>query len=226
MSAGKVDKVIYCFWTEDNPITENRQHGLQTMRENLGVSIEFLDKKGIEELILPEAPLHPGYKYLSAVHKSDYLRCYFMHHFGGGYADIKPYTKNNNWNQCFEFINNYPQVEIVGQHEYKDGIAVPSLRNEANAEIFVACGWMICRAKTNFTSEWYARILRKMDEKFESLQKKPATTPYGGDGYPLGWNELLGRIFHQWQYEVTKNNLKCIRNCLRTGWQGFDVAYR
>ena len=27
------------------------------------------------------------------VHKADYLRCYFMHHFGGGYADIKHYTQ-------------------------------------------------------------------------------------------------------------------------------------
>lgn len=39
--------------------------------------------------ILKDAPLHPSYSFLSGVHRSDYLRCYLMHHYGGGYSDIK-----------------------------------------------------------------------------------------------------------------------------------------
>lgn len=226
MDNSKVEEKIYCFWTGDNPITPNRLKGLESMRENLGVPIEFLDRKGIEERILPEAPLHPGYKYLSAVHKSDYLRCYFMHHFGGGYADIKPYTKNNNWKQSFEYINRFPQIEIIGQHEEKNGIAIQSLRSDVNAEVFVACGWMICRPKSKFTREWYNRLLQKMDEKMELLKEKPASMPYGGGDYPIGWNELLGRIYHQLQHEVLIDRPNAIKNCLRTGWLGFGVNYR
>ena len=33
--------------------------------------------------------LHPAYTYLSFTHRADYLRCYFMHHYGGSYSDIK-----------------------------------------------------------------------------------------------------------------------------------------
>jgi len=222
----KVDEKIYCFWTGDNPITPNRLKGLETMEKNLGVPIEFLDKGGIEARILPDAPLHPGYKYLSCNHKSDYLRCYFMHHFGGGYADIKPYTRNNNWKRCFEYINRYEEIELVGQHDSRGGIAVPGLRSLENAEMLAACGWMVCRARSGFTTEWYARVMKKMDEKMGLLQKCPATEPFGGRGYPLEWAEVCGRIYHQVQYDLFKTRPKAIRNCLRTGWMGMGVPYR
>ena len=41
--------------------------------------------------VLPEHPLHEAYEGLSFVHRSDYLRCYFLNFHGGGYADIKPF---------------------------------------------------------------------------------------------------------------------------------------
>lgn len=43
----EVQRKIYCFWTGTNPITPNRIKGLETMRENLGVEVEFLDANGI-----------------------------------------------------------------------------------------------------------------------------------------------------------------------------------
>lgn len=39
-------------------------------------------------------PLHEAFSYLSLTHKADYLRCYFMHYFGGGYTDIKAHFKS------------------------------------------------------------------------------------------------------------------------------------
>lgn len=221
-----VIRKIFCFWTGNNPITPNRLKGLKSMRDNIDVPIEFLDASDIEKKIMREEPLHPAYRYLSAVHKSDYLRCYFMHHFGGGYADIKPYSVDNNWSWCFDYINQNPEVEIVGQHEEVGGIAVPSLRTQENADAFVACGWMICRPKSKFTTEWYSRMLRKLDEKFCFLRLHPATDPYGGRGYPLKCAEILGRIYHQVQYETVRQRPKAISNLLKTGWQGFNVAYR
>lgn len=226
MTMNKVENKIYCFWTGDNPITPNRIKGLETMQKNIGVPIEFLDTKGIERKVLPEAPLHPAYKYLSCNHKSDYLRCYFMHHFGGGYADIKPYTANNNWKSCFEYINRYADIDIIGQHDSKGGIAVSALRNIINAEMLVACGWMICRPHSRFTTEWYKRVMKKMDERIEVLKQHPATEPFGGKDYPIEWAEVCGRIYHQVQYDLSKVAPKAIRNCLRTGWQGFGVPYR
>ena len=191
-----VDEKIYCFWTDDNPITPNRLKGLKTMRENLGVSIDFLDKRGIAERILPDAPLHEGYNFLSCNHKSDYLRCYFMHHFGGGYADIKIFSKENNWRECFNKINKEDWIDVIGVPETIEGIANGCPRNHEIASLLIQNSYFICRSYSSFTQEWYQRLLKKMDERLESLKKHPATNPFGGKGYELRWAELQGEIFH------------------------------
>lgn len=222
-----VEEKVYCFWTDDNPITPNRQKGLETMRENLGVPICFLDKKGIEERILPEAPLHPAYKYLSAVHKSDYLRCYFMHHFGGGYADIKPYSRYNNWKRCFDYINKFPEVEIVGSHEVPNGAALLENRNPIDTEKLLCTSFFICKPHTEFTQEWYSLLLSKMEEKKEELQKNPALSPFGGERYPLRWAELLGEIYHSLLLAIDTRNPRAKKNSLITGWDyGVSSTYR
>lgn len=43
----KINHKIYCFWTGDNPLTQNRINGLETMRKNLGVEIDFIDNKSL-----------------------------------------------------------------------------------------------------------------------------------------------------------------------------------
>ena len=69
------------------------------------------------KFIHPQYPIHPAYNFLSNIHRSDYLRCYFMHILGGGYADIKFYTKNNNWCDAFNLINTEYQIQIIGEKE-------------------------------------------------------------------------------------------------------------
>lgn len=196
MDNSKVEEKIYCFWTGDNPITPNRLQGLKSMHENLGVPIEFLDKKGIEERILPEAPLHPGYKYLSAVHKSDYLRCYFMHHFGGGYADIKIYSRENNWRECFSLINKNLNIDLIGKAENLDGLAygIPHTNDACNK--CIQTSYFISRANTEFTRIWYQRLIAQMDRRYDELVKFPASSPFGGTKYTVRWAELLGELFH------------------------------
>ena len=43
-----------------------------------------------------------------------------------------------------------------------------------------------------------------MDKKYEELKKNPSTFPRDkkelNNGYPIEWNELLGRIFHKYVY--------------------------
>lgn len=38
---------------------------------------------------VPEEPIHKAFEFLSLIHKSDYLRCYLLYHYGGGYTDVK-----------------------------------------------------------------------------------------------------------------------------------------
>lgn len=213
----KVDEKIYCFWTGKNPLTPNRIKGLESMRENLNVQIEFLDEDAINKKILKDAPLHPGYKYLCEVHKSDYLRCYFMHHFGGGYTDIKTYGKDNNWKQCFDLINSNEDIYIVGVKEHPNGVSnkYPQWKNFNDANKLLCCGYFICRPYTEFTYAWYNKLLEVMDEKYEDLKNFPSRSPIGGGtSYKIRWSELLGDIYHNVLYYIDDRHKS---NILKTG---------
>lgn len=212
----KVDRKIYCFWTGSNPLTPNRIEGLKSMNENLGIPIEFLDEKFIEEKILKDYPLHPGYKFLSTVHKSDYLRCYFMHHFGGGYADIKIYSKDNNWSECFDLIDSNEDLQIIGVKEEPNGVSWqhPEWRNSIDAKKLLTTDQIICRPYTEFTYKWYHKVLEVMDRRYEDLKSCPASSPFGGQGYKVGWTELMGDIYHEILYYVPDKNKS---NTLKSG---------
>lgn len=225
VSAEAVPERIFCFWTGENPLTANREKGLKTMQENLGVSVEFLDAEGIEKYIKPEAPLHPAYRYLTAVHKSDYLRSYFMHYYGGGYADIKPYSTSNNWKKCFEEMNANPNLLCIGRFEetsfYKEYREAP----ETLAKL-LANGWFICRPQTEFTKEWVRRVNAKLDEVYQKLEKHPAKSPTSaGRGYPLRYEELQSAIFHKLILDFGGVPSGQFSNSLIPGWDR-KKAYR
>lgn len=126
-----VNRKVFCFWTGRNPMSDQRSACLQSMRDNLGVPVELVFWRDLDRYILPEAPLHPGFRYLSCTHRSDYLRCYFMHFHGGGYADIKPYTRANNWRLCFDIIDHFAQIDIIGQPEIINGTPIPEFNPNA-----------------------------------------------------------------------------------------------
>ena len=201
-----IEKNIWMFWTNNNPLTENRIYGLKSAKENIiGCTIKFLDKSQIEKHLIPGYPLHKGYNFLSENHKSDYLRSYFMNFYGGGYADIKPYTKDNNWSQCFDIMNNDPKIQVIGTPESLEW-ATFTLKNTIykTADIkqqvakLLCNGWFICRPHTKFTEEWYKRVQQKMDERYNDLKLHPAIDIFGKTGnYPLRWGEMQGEIFHQ-----------------------------
>lgn len=214
----KVNKIIYCFWTGDNQLTPNRINGLKTMKENLNVDIKLIDKNNLNDYIIPEHPLHDGYKYLSLNHKSDYLRCYFMNFYGGGYSDIKPFSKENNWSQCFDIINSNNETQIIGSKECINGAAFKEYNKPNIIKCLLQNGWFICRKNSNFTKEWYKRLIEKMNERYESLKMYPSTSIFGGDKYKLRWAEIQGEIFHKLLYETY--NPKTIKNCLISGRLG------
>lgn len=86
-------KKIYCFWLNEEDMSDNRKVSLENLTNISECEVVLIDKYTLPNYILPEYPLHEGYEYLSEIQKSDYLRCYFMHHYGGGYSDIKKTTE-------------------------------------------------------------------------------------------------------------------------------------
>src|SRR5690606_19409780 len=194
----KVEKVIYCFWTGDNEMSENRKRGYQSLVENSGVEVKLITPKNLPDYILPDYPLHPAYDYLSLVHKSDYLRCYFMHFHGGGYQDIKP--NYNNWEKAFDRIENDNACFILGCPE-KDGISVGRGQGIIDKDLqyyykscIGTCGF-ICKSNTQFTTEWYNELNKRMDSFHYELVKYPGDIKGRNYGYPITLHGILSQIF-------------------------------
>ena len=191
-------KCIFCFWTGTNPMSENRKSHFTRMLPISQIEIKLITPNNLTEYILPEFPLHPAFEYLSLVHKSDYLRCYFMHHYGGGYSDIK--SPSHNWNEIFikfEKKNKWAvgYKEIKKGHVAKvDGEVGKDLRKYYNY-LIGNCSY-IFRPYTPFTTEWYTELHRLMDVHYTSLKQFPGNILGDNEGYPIVWTEILGNIFH------------------------------
>ena len=62
------------------------------------MKVLLITPNNLNDYIVKDDPLPEAYNYLSLVHKADYLRTYFMYHYGGGYADIKRYQ--HSWKEA------------------------------------------------------------------------------------------------------------------------------
>lgn len=197
-----VEKVIYCFWTGNNEMSENRKKCLESMIKNAGVPVKLITPDNLSEYILPNHPLHPAYQYLSSVHKADYLRSYFMHFYGGGYCDIKGINQSwidsfNRLNHSDKYLIGYPELNA----ECSAYLDIPEIKLKQHTKshwpLLVGNGAYICRAHTRFTDEWYKELNNRLDYYYEALKNHPATDPMGQEnGYPIPWQRILGAIFH------------------------------
>lgn len=197
-----VDKNIYCFWTGTNEMSNNRKRCFESICQNAGVPVKLITPDNLSDYILPRFPLHPAFKYLSSVHKADYLRCYFMHFYGGGYCDIKAIT--GSWIDCFDKINHSDKY-ILGYTELNEecsaylDIFEPELKRDVKKKwplLIGNCAY-ICRPQTKFTDEWFSEQNKRLDFYYEALKKNPAIDPMGqGNDYPIPWQRILGAIFH------------------------------
>ena len=115
---------IYCFWTGNNPISENRRKCLEQLIKVSKCNVILVTPSTLNEYILDEHPLHPSFNYLSETHKADFLRTYFMRFHGGRYSDIKKTT--GSWIESFEKLKKSDKW-IIGYKEVEGGVAVPSL---------------------------------------------------------------------------------------------------
>lgn len=197
-----VDRIIYIFWTGDNDITPNRLEGIKSLEKVSGVEVKLITPENLPDYIKDEDPLPEAYQYLSYVHRADYLRSYFMYHYGGGYGDIKTYY--HSWVPAFEkleqsaaYVIGYPEVGFWGaaNHDMEEGNLKKDLHY--HWRYLIGNGSYICRPRTRFTAEWHAEAKRRLIELTDELRKHPATDPFGHNpDYPVKWSGLLGSIFH------------------------------
>ena len=99
----RVPVKVWAFWFGNKGMNGDRKKAFEMLKRNIGASVELVTDTNLHEYNIPESPMHPAVcsKTLSAIHKADYLRVYFMHHYGGGYHDVKPHSASNNWTAVF-----------------------------------------------------------------------------------------------------------------------------
>lgn len=188
--------MIFVLWTGTNEMSPARKKGLESIRLH-NDNVVLVNKDNISDYITE--PLHPGYKYLSDVHKSDYLRCYLMHFHGGGYMDVK-YCERS-W---LPVINTFSTSDKMacGYREVSPNHVAPCDNSAtqrllaANYKKLIGMGAFIFKKQTAITSDWYYKVIDKMNEKYEALEQTPGNIRGDNAGYPLRWTELLGDILH------------------------------
>ena len=212
----KVDKVIYVFWTGKNEITPNRLKGIESLKKNSGVRVLLITPNNLNDYIVKDDPLPEAYNYLSLNHKSDYLRAYFMHHHGGGYADIKLYK--HSWTEAFDQLEKSDAYAIGYKEVGWWGAANQTVKEEplkSDLAIYwrylIGNGAFIFRKKTSFTEEWYGESKRRLLAASKALKEHPARDFFGSNSdYPLQWGEMQGSIFHslclKFNHRLLRNN--------------------
>ena len=175
-----------------------RKESIRKFSAVSGAAVRLITPNNLNDYIMPYAPLHRAFKYLSFVHRADYLRTYFMHFHGGGYADVKRTT--GSWLPAFEMLKQNASIWVVGYPERGPGDVAGGRKVRENWKRVVGNCAYICRPRTPFTTEWYNRMIALMDIKLAALQLHPARHPRDAAGrksrYPIGWNQMLGSIFH------------------------------
>lgn len=193
-----IKRIVYCFWTGNSEMSDNRRQSLENLKNNLEVNFELISPQNLNQYIKEEFPLHRAYPYLSLVHRSDYLRCYFMHHYGGGYTDLK--QSRSSWLSLFEKLEE-SNCWILGYREIgKKGVAsAPGILGDDLKKYWHVllgnCAY-ICRPYTFFTYDWYNELHKRLDIYFDDLKKNPGNILGDNEGYPIPWTNILGDIFH------------------------------
>ncbi len=204
---------LFALWTGENQLTPNRKSALEAMQKITDVEVVLITPKTLPLWIVPNYPLHDGYEYLSAVHKSDYLRCYLMHHYGGGYSDIK--TPRKSWEKAFNQLRASDKLALGYKEVGKHGVAQvedQQLQKQLNQNWhrLIGCCAFICKPQTAFTQLWYDALHNKMDSVYELLKQNKGNIWGNNEGYPLKWTEIMGNIFHpvvlQFKDQIIKND--------------------
>jgi hypothetical protein len=220
-----INRKIYCVWVGKHlEMNSNRAAALDSLIKNSGVEVVLITNDNIESFIIKDHPLHDGFNSLSDVHKADYIRCYMMHHHGGGYSDIKPCDWN--WNPYFDELDKGYYFG-VGAPEDEGPLSTPlTIRKEYGDhwDKMISADLFIFKPYTVFTSYWYTKMMQIIDGHLNQLRKNPATTPREAADtvvtkYPIRWAGILCEIFHPLCVTHTDRILKTMPYPIRENYR-------
>jgi hypothetical protein len=175
--------------------------------------------------VVPGHPLHAAYPLLSPIHRSDYLRGYFMHHYGGGYADLK--RQGGSWLPAVERVLGSRRLVGAGYREIRGASAwlerdaggkfhllrwqVPPVLARVAIDVMRAARPLLIgncafyfKPRTRFARAWLGEAERRLDRVLPTLQANPPISirdrlgglPGEPSTYPLPWQSIMGEIVH------------------------------
>lgn len=210
---------LFSAWMGPGPMTTAREAALNAVTIHCGVPFHFVSNHNLKSWVHPDYPIHSAFRYLSAVHQCDYLRCYLLHVYGGGYTDIKP--SRHNWNKFFA-MHELAQKMGAGYTEVAPhGVARVGGELEAemkaNYQQLIGVCSLIMEPSTEFTQLWFDKVHNLLSQNEEALSLYPARHPQDHFGvkfqsgesskYPLPWTGIGGDIFHPLVYRFNDNFL-------------------
>jgi len=188
-------KVVWIFWTGKNEMSIQRQ---RSYNQFCAINKECKVKLITHEIVSKLPNIHEGYQYLSEIQKGDYLKCYFMHHFGGGYSDIKQTPRS--WNEYFNRIIEDNDLFAIGYAEKDPGhiALLESCRLDPKKSKYcreftlnftedkwssehikpswqklIGNGAFICKKNSPLTKDWWNSLNEKMDGYLNELKENP-----------------------------------------------------
>jgi hypothetical protein len=216
-----VPKVVFVCWfggykVDNQQMSKNRFGAFKSLVEKIGVPVILITSNNYS-FFIKSHPIHKSFDLLSGVHKSDYMRTYLLHNYGGGYHDIK--HREESWQDCWGNWLFDDNIWIYGRRENNRGaIGYPPneshIRNKYNK--LVTMSWVICKPNTKYTGTLLHKIEDILDQKYPELVAHPGYNSAGyyhenpfqmaeENNYPLRWLEILGEIFHPLMLEFTDN---------------------
>ena len=169
---------VYVFWLNSD-ISQEKKNLLDKLSGNPDFDLLLIILINFNLLIVKDHPLHESFQYLSAIHKSEYLRIYAMLFYGGGYTDVQ--DLNSSWGPHFKalsesdkWICGYAENDVIGSSAF------------------------ICKPQNLIIKEIYISMLKTLDSKLESLKINPAKTSHDCSeisSYPIGKYEFYKNIF-------------------------------
>ena len=170
-----IPKVVFIIWF-GHKISDTRLSALNNLIKNIKVPYILITEDNYLLFEKNNNKIHKAFKYLSGVHKSDYLRSYLLHHYGGGYHDVK--FRNKDWKNEWEifsderiWIKSRPEGDISWI-----GYDIDNPETKVIQEKYKELGtmsWVICRPKTPYTQELINKINKinnKLDIHYNNLK--------------------------------------------------------
>lgn len=183
-----MNKVLYCFWFGD-PMSEDRRRCYESILKNVNVEVVLVTESNVMSFEKAEHPFHPAFNFLSPVHKSDYLRPYFMYFYGGGYTDIK--NTSYDWNPYLDLLEQSDKVAIGYREKSPGNINYPAAKLVYDQ--ILGTGVFAHKKGSHLAKKWVGYTEYIMTEKYERL--------ISNKEYPFEYTELAGDVWHRVQVE-------------------------